>query len=141
MTSHQTTTNLARSRQFQRNVCVALLVFVLCPMLTGRVCRADDAADPYDTLYNVIMTRWKDGKAYGQDETSPAVFSWSEFPFDDQTFDKFNAALDGFAALPQEKIEQYSDVQRALMQRNLWELFETTFNWNWSADWWWDGQR
>ena len=53
----------------------------------------------------------------------------------------FNAALDAFAALPQENIEQYSDVQRALMQRNLWEVFETTFNWDWSADWWWDGQR
>ena len=100
-----------------------------------------DKADPYDTLYEVIMTRWKDGKAYAQDETSPAVFSWSEFPFDDSTFDKFNAALDAFATLPQEKIEKYSDVQRALMQRNLWELFETTFNWKWSADWWWDGQR
>lgn len=100
-----------------------------------------DTADPYDTLHDVIMTRWKDGKAYAQDETSPAVFSWSEFPYDDQTFDKFNSALDAFAALPQEKIEQYSDVQRALMQRNLWELFETTFNWEWSSDWWWDGQR
>ena len=100
-----------------------------------------DQTDPYDALYDVIMTRWKDGKAYAQDETSPAVFSWSEFPFDDQTFDKFNTALDAFAALPQEQIEQYSDVQRALMQRNLWELFETTFNWNWSSDWWWDGQR
>ena len=102
---------------------------------------AKDQADPYDTLYNVIMTRWKDGKAYAQDETSPIVSSWSEFPFDDRTFDKFNTALDAFAALPQAKIEQYSDVQRALMQRNLWELFETTFNWKWSADWWWDGQR
>ena len=100
-----------------------------------------DQTDPYDALYDVIMTRWKDGKAYAQHETSPAVFSWSEFPYDDQTFDKFDAALDAFAALPQEKVEQYSDVQRALMQRNLWELFETTFNWEWSSDWWWDGQR
>lgn len=105
------------------------------------VAAAKEKADPYDTLYDVIMTRWKDGKSYGRDETSPAVFSWSEFPYDDQTFDKFNGALDAFAALPQEKIEQYSDVQRALMQRNLWELFETTFNWKWSSDWWWDGQR
>jgi beta-lactamase regulating signal transducer with metallopeptidase domain len=105
------------------------------------VAAARDKADPYDTLYDVIMTRWKNGKAYAQDETSPAVFSWSEFPFDNHTFDKFNAALDAFAGLPQEKIERYSDVQRALMQRNLWELFETTFNWKWSTDWWWDGQR
>lgn len=102
--------------------------------------RPDDP-DPYDTLFDVIMTRWKDGKPHAQNETSPAVFSWSEFPFDDQTFDGFNTALDAFAALPQEKIEQYSDVQRALMQRNLWEVFETTFNWDWAENWWWDGQR
>lgn len=116
---------------------------ILLPAIAqvDQVAEAKDQADPYDVLYDVIMTRWKDGKAYGQDETSPAVFSWSEFPFDDQTFDKFNAALDAFAALPQEDIEQYSDVHRALMQRNLWELFETTFNWEWSSDWWWDGQR
>ncbi len=101
----------------------------------------NDQDDPYDRLYDVIMTRWKDGKAYGQDETSPAIFTFSEFPFDDRTFDKFNSALDAFAALPQEEIEQYSDVQRALMQRNLWDVFEYTFNWDWPEDWWWEGQR
>lgn len=99
------------------------------------------ATDPYDRLYDVVMTRWKDGKAYARDETSPAIFAWSAFPFDDQTFDEFNAALDAFDALSQEEIDQYSDVQRALMQRNLWEVFDTTFNWNWPDDWWWDGQR
>lgn len=99
------------------------------------------ATDPYDRLYDVVMTRWKDGKTYARDETSPAIFAWSAFPFDDQTFDEFNAALDAFDALSQEEIDQYSDVQRALMQRNLWEVFDTTFNWNWPDDWWWDGQR
>ena len=83
--------------------------------------------DPYDALYEVIMTRWKNGEAHAQDETSPAVFSWSEFPFDDQTFDKFNAALDAFAALPQERIEEYNDVQRALMQRNRLSIRHSQF--------------
>lgn len=97
----------------------------------------NDETTPYDTLYDLLLTRWKDGKPYGRDETSPAVFTFSEFPFDDHTFDKFNSALDAFAALPQEKIEQYSDIQRALMQRNLWYFFEYTFNWDWPKDWWW----
>ncbi|MBC8291407.1 MAG: M56 family metallopeptidase [Planctomycetes bacterium] len=98
--------------------------------------------DPYDELYDVLMTRWKDGKSYAQNETSPAIFSWSEFPFDDTTFEKFNAAMDAFAALPQEKIEAYSDVKRALLQRHLWKVFDTTFNWDWwKGEWYWGGRK
>lgn len=101
-----------------------------------------DQADPYHTLYDVIMTRYgKDGKAYGRDETSPSIFSWSEFPFDDKTFDKFDAALNAFAALPQNEIDEYSDVKRALLQRHLWKVFDTTFNWDWGPDWWWSGRK
>ena len=73
-------------------------------MLTGQVRGAEDAADPYDTLYDVIMTRYakeKDGKSYGENETGPVILPNSEFPFGDETFKKFNAALDAFAALPQ----------------------------------------
>lgn len=103
---------------------------------------APDAADPYDTLYDVLMTRnGPDGKAYAQNETSPSIFSWSEFPFDDKTFDKFNAALSAFAALPQEDIDEYNDVKRALLQRHLWKVFDTTFNWDWKPDWWWSGRK
>ena len=87
------------------------------------------------------MTRWKDGKAYARDETSPAIFSWSEFPFDDRTFDKFGAALNAFATLPQEDIDEYNDVKRALLQRHLWKVFDTTFNWDWGPDWWWSGRK
>lgn len=97
--------------------------------------------DPYDVLYDVVMTRYKDGKAYAQDETSPSIFAWSEFPFDDRTFEKFVAALDGFAALPQGQIEEYSAVKRALMQRHLWTVFDSTFDWDWKPNWWWSGRK
>ena len=109
----------------------------------GRPAVADaaNATDPYDTLYDAMMTRWKDGKAYARDETSPAIFSWSEFPFDDRTFDKFGAALNAFATLPQEDIDEYNDVKRALLQRHLWKVFDTTFNWDWGPDWWWSGRK
>jgi hypothetical protein len=90
-------------------------------------CGAKDAADPYDTLYDVIMTRYgPDGKSYGENESSPAIWRSSEFPFGDKTYKKFNAALGAFAALPQAKIEAYSDVKRALLQRHLWKVFDTT---------------
>ena len=127
MTSHQTTTYLARSLRLQRLVRVALLALFLGQLLTGGVRAAEDAADPYDTLYDVIMTRYgPDGKAYGANESSPSIFGESDFPFGDKTYKKLNAALDAFGSLPQTKIEAYSDIQRALMQRHLWQVFDAT---------------
>jgi len=128
MTSRETKTHSARSLRLQRLVCVALLVLIPGQMLTGRVCGAEDAADPYDVLYDVIMTRYgKDGKSYAENESSPTIFSSSDFPFGDKTYKKFSAALDAFGALPQTKIEVYSDVKRALLQRHLWKVFDTNF--------------
>ena len=125
LTSQETTTCLPRSLQIQRLVGVALLVLILGQLLIGSVHAAEKAADPYDTLYDVIMTRYgPEGKSYAKNENSPAIFPQSNFPFGDKTYEKLNAALDTFAALPQAKIETYSDVQRALLQRHLWKVFD-----------------
>jgi hypothetical protein len=127
MASQETKTHSGRSLRLQRLVCVALLVLFLCQLLTGRVRGAEDAADPYDVLYDVIMTRYeKDGKSYGENESSPAIFDLSDFPFGDKTYKKFNVALDAFAALPQAKMEAYSDIKRALLQGHLWKVFDAT---------------
>ena len=108
MTSQETTTYLARSLRLQHLVRVALLVLFLGQLLTGRAQGAEDAPDPYDVLYDVIMTRYgTDGKSDAENESSPVIFSFSEFPFGDKTFKKFSAALDAFAALPHAKIEAY----------------------------------
>ena len=116
---------------------VALLVLTLGQLLTGRVRGAEDAADPYDVLYDVIMTRYgPDGKSYVENEASPAISAWSDFPFGDKIYDKFNVALDAFAAIPQARIEEYSDVKRALLQRHLWEVFDTTFPFEWGRGAW-----
>ncbi len=132
MTSHQSTQKSAS--WLLHSACVGMLVF-LSGQLTARTHGADDTADPYDTLYDVIMTRYgPDGKAYGSNESSPSIFKESEFPFDDRTYRKLNAALDEFAALSQEKIEAYSDIQRALMQRHLWHVFDATIPFRWIAD-------
>jgi hypothetical protein len=73
------------------------------------------------------MTRYgSDGKSHGENETSPALFVLSYFPFGDKTYEKFNAALDAFAALPQSKIEAYSDIKRALLQRHLWKVYDAS---------------
>jgi hypothetical protein len=141
MTTQKTTSSLARSPRFQQLVRVALLVLVsavLVPslLLTGRVEGAEEVADkvaeeavdPCDALYDVIMTRYgQDGKSYAENENSPSIFYFSRFPFGDKTYKKFTAALDAFAALPQAKIEAYSEVKRALLQRHLWKVFDVTF--------------
>lgn len=109
---------------------VAFLVMSCLPSADN--VSAEEKSDPYAALYDVVMTRTgPDGKAYAQDESSPAIFHSSRFPFGNRTFDRFNSALDAFAALSQREIEEYSDVQRALMQRHLWEVYDTTVPYSW----------
>ena len=87
----------------------------------------EDPNDPYNVLYDVLMTRYgPDGKSYAANETSPIILPRSDFPFDDNTYPELNKALDAFAALPQPKFQSYSDVQRAIMQRHLWKVYDAT---------------
>ncbi len=111
-----------------------LLVLFLGQLLSGDVQGAEGAEDPYDTLYDVLMTRYtRDGKSYAENETSPVIFFHSRFPFGDETYEKFSAALHAFAALPQEKVDAYSDVKRALLQRHLWKVFDATLPDRWKT--------
>ena len=123
---------MTRSRRLQRLVCAAVLGLVFGE-LSGRRVRGEEApSDPYDALSDVLMTRYgPDGKAYGKDETSPAIWRNSEFPFGDRTYEKFSAALGAFAALSQAEIEAYGDVKRALLQRHLWKVLDATTPHGW----------
>ena len=115
------------SRQNVKAPVIAMLVLMFCQFASIRRAWAEEAKDPYDTLYDVIMVRkGGDGKAYGHDEVAPFIYGRSEFPFDDETFPKLTAALERFNALPQGKIEAYSDVKRALLQRHVWAVFDAT---------------
>lgn len=106
---------------------IAILVLMFCQFASVRRAWAEEVKDPYDVLYDVIMVRKdSDGKAYGMNEVAPFIYGRSKFPFDDETFPKLTAALERFNALPQEKIEAYGDVKRALLQRHLWAVFDAT---------------
>ncbi len=132
MTSQATVVDLTGGVRLRRFGGVALLLLLLGQLLAGDARGAERAADPYDVLYDVIMTRHgQDGKAYGADESMPSILSSSAFPFDDKTYKKLDAALDAFAAMPQEKIEAYSDIKRALLQRHLWHVFDVTVPYRW----------
>ncbi|MEM7235281.1 MAG: hypothetical protein AAF517_24100, partial [Planctomycetota bacterium] len=109
-------------------------VLLLATLAFSNALIAENDPDPYDVLYDVLMTRYgPEGKAYAQNETSPALYSKSRFPFDDKTHPKLRAALDNFAALPQSKIDSYSDVQRALLQRHLWKVFDESLIVRWTS--------
>lgn len=115
-----------RSRKFRLHPIAnaAPLFFVFAQLLSIRVCGAE-AADAYGALYDVIMTRHaQDGNSYAEDESSPTIFSTSDFPYGDKTYPEFSAALDGFAALSQSEIEAHIEIKRALLQRHLWKIFD-----------------
>lgn len=113
-------------RKLQRFVWSTVLL-LCCQLPMGEVCVADDTADPYNVLYDVIMARKdSEGNAYSKNEVGPLIYGRSKFPFDDETYPKLTKALVGFNALPQEKIESYGTVKRALLQRHLWVVFDAT---------------
>lgn len=132
MTSKESNTCSVQRIRRQHLFRVVLFGLFISQVPIDRVCGAEETADPYDVLYDVVMTRFgPDGEAYGTHESSPSIFNGSDFPFDDRTFDKLDAAVDAFGALSQEKIEAYSDIQRALMQRHLWHVFDATLPMSW----------
>ena len=83
-----------------------------------------DEKNTFDELFDVLMVRHaRNGVAYGENEIAPMIFGHSRFPFDDATYPRLTASLD---ALTPEKIRTYSDVQRAMLQRQLWAVFDAT---------------
>ncbi len=107
------------------NVPRVLFVLLFCQMVLTQLCRAEEAVDPYDVLYDVIMTRHgPDGKTYGKNSAVPLIWNDSSYLLNGDTHKKFIDALDAFSAVSQQEIEVYSDVKRALLQRHLWAVFD-----------------
>ena len=83
-----------------------------------------DEGDAFDELYDVLMIRRAlNGDSYGENEISPIIFKFSAFPFDDATFPRLKTALNNMTA---ENIKALSHPQRAVLQRQLWAVFDAT---------------
>ena len=96
-----------------------------CLLATTQPSRADERGDPYDALYDVIMTRRApDGTAHGQDYHAPLIWFQSSYLLSEPTHSKFIDALDRFNTLSEEEIEAYGVLKRALLQRHLWAVFD-----------------
>jgi hypothetical protein len=88
---------------------------------------AKQVPDAYDVLYDFVMTRQAaNGKTYGRNEIEPLIYEDSEFPFDPKSLLKLASALDAVAAVSDEQVSEYSVVQRTLLQRHLWKVFDAT---------------
>lgn len=84
----------------------------------------DVSRNALDELYDVLMVRRAlNGDVYGDNETVPMIFKFSEFPFDDGTYPRLTAALD---AVTPEEIRKSSVLQRAILQHQLWAIFDST---------------
>lgn len=91
--------------------------------------------DPYDHLYEVIMIRTdNEGKPHGGNSASPLAFRNSRYLFEGAAASRFLKALDTFQGLSAEEMSRYSPVQRALLQRHLWAVFDWTTRRQ--ASWW-----
>ena len=103
----------------------AWLLLVCCLLTSNRPCQADEQADPYDALYDVIMTRRApDGRLHGRDYHTPLIWFESSYLLNKPTHSKFLDALDRFNTLSDEEVEAYGDLKRALLQRHLWAVFD-----------------
>ncbi len=121
---HETTTTRTRAGRLQHVTRVLLLILFVGQAAPGQVRAAEDTPDPYDELYDVLMVRHAlNGVVYGGNEIAPMIFKFSAYPFDDKTYPRLSAALD---ALAPTKNQTYSPVQRAVLQRQLWALFDAT---------------
>lgn len=123
----QRKTEMPEGLRSQRLLRAGMLALISGLVSIDNILGQQDTADPYDVLYDVIMVR-KDsnGKPYATKEVGPLIYGRSEFPFDNDTFPKLTAALAAFNALPQEEIDAYGSVKRALLQRHLWVVFDAT---------------
>ncbi len=91
--------------------------------------RSGKPTERYADLYESIMVRQgPDGKLYGLDELDPLLWRGSTYLLEGASHERFVASFDAFAAQPAEVIEGYSTVQRAVMQRLLWAVFDWAAN-------------
>ncbi len=116
--------------------CVSLLIAQSFSATAARAME-DEAAAPqrsaepaaaYTRLYESIMIRkGRDGKNYGTNALDPLlVWPPSKFLLKGKSRERLIAALEAFAAQPSRKFEVYTEVQRAIMQRLLWAVFDWT---------------
>jgi hypothetical protein len=101
------------------------LFFLCCHLSLTQICHSEELTDPYDQLYDIIVTRTThDGKTYGENTAVPLLWNSSSYLLDDETHQRFVAALDRFSALSTEEINAYGNIRRALLQRHLWAVFD-----------------
>lgn len=110
------------------NVRILLILSLILKLSSAAVfSEPTQPSAPFQDLYDAIMVReGPGGKVYGRDEVSPLFWPSPQRLLKGDVYHKLESALDRFSKLTQDEIEAYSPTRRALLQRQLWELFDQT---------------
>lgn len=103
-----------------------LIFAVLLVASSGAVCIADVDADPYDTLYDVIMVRTPETDYTDADPVSPLLWKESRYLLLDGTLTRLLPSLAEFNGLSRDQIKAYPTLNRAILQHHLWTVFDWT---------------
>jgi hypothetical protein len=112
----------------------ALILFVLLMLATpakaARITLYN--ADPYHPLNMMHETLFvrigPNGEAYGADRMDPLLWKNSRFLLEGESLANATQALRDVVVLPSEEIAKLSLRQRAILQRDLWAVFDSIVN-------------
>lgn len=101
-------------------------LFISFPLLLSTLGLANEAKPSKELieLSNSIMERQVTGGATMHGGVEPLLWSSSRYLLEGPTHARFVRALDAFNALPADKMEAIPPLHRALVQRQLWMVFD-----------------
>lgn len=88
-----------------------------------------DVSHKYEALYDAIMVRDTSlYPGYTDDPVAPLIWKSSRFLVEDESKERFLSAINDFASLSDAEIDELSHLQRAILQRHLWAVFDVSFD-------------
>ena len=123
---------MKKQRSPHRISCAFTAVGVGCALISVTSLTAGEDAPSLDTgderyraLYESVMVRQgSDGKSYGLEELDPLLWNGTRFLREGPSHERFLTALEAFNAQSEAAFASYRPMQRAVLQRLLWAVFD-----------------
>lgn len=104
-----------------------LLISFIAIAVISQTGSANETADPFDVLFDIITIRKaSDGSVITTESETPQLWKNSRYLVDDGAQEKLHNALKAFDGLPKETIKSYAPLKRAILQHHLWCVFDWT---------------
>ena len=114
--------------QIRSAICAVLLVFLFSSSARAAEIRFynPDPNHPLNRVHDALFVRvGPDGKEYGIDRLDPLIWGKSQFLLDGPSLDRAVATLTDAAKLDRGEYLRLSLRQRAILQRDLWAVFDS----------------